>query len=62
MILEEEKKKSKYPVLIVDHLPESFGNIEKNDKVSTENISQNEQILLTLIAKIMVEITLNEEL
>ncbi len=58
----DEKRGNLYPILIVDNLPKDFGNIDKNNKVDAEKLTDSERILLTLIAKIIVEITLNEEL
>lgn len=59
---EEENQKKLYPVLIVDNLPKSFGKIDKNNTDIDKILSQNEKVLLTLIARIFIEITLNEEL
>jgi len=54
----EEEKKHLYPILIVENLPKDFGNVKNKD----EKLSQNEEILLTLIARIITEIIINEEL
>lgn len=59
---EGKKKKKLYPVLIVDNLPKSFGNIDKNDTDVSKKLSQSEEILLTLIAGIIVETILNDGL
>lgn len=55
-------KKKIHPVLIVDNLPQSFGNIEKNNRKKTPNFSKEEEYLLNLIARIAVEIFIKEEL
>lgn len=50
------------PVLIVDNLTKDFGiPIEKGEK-NEKNISKSEENLLTLIANVIVEIILKEEL
>ncbi|SFA58542.1 hypothetical protein SAMN04488511_11998 [Pedobacter suwonensis] len=58
----EKEKKILYPILIVDNLSKSFGKIDKTNTDTGEKLSQNEKFLLTLIARIFIEITLNEEL
>lgn len=62
MGVKKNKSKRSHPVLIVDNLPKSFGSIKKNDTNKKSNITENERILLTLLAGIMIEIILNEEL
>jgi len=59
---EKENEKRIYPVLIVDNLPKSFGKIDKNNTDVDKRLGHNEKVLLTLIARIFIEITLNEEL
>lgn len=56
------KKKKVYPVLIVENLQKSFGKIDKIDTKKQLKISKEEAILLNLIARIIVEIFIKEEL
>lgn len=58
----DRQKRNLYPVLIVDTLPKSFGKIDKIDTKKRPNISKEEAILLNLIARIIVEIFIKEEL
>ncbi|MFF5380057.1 hypothetical protein [Pedobacter suwonensis] len=48
------------PILLIENLDKSFGN--KKHKKTHNNISKEEEILLTLIANIIVEIIITEEL
>lgn len=50
------------PILIVDNLLIDNQITNKKDKVNDKEISQSEEILLTLIAEIVVEIILKEDL
>jgi len=51
------------PILIVEELPETFGSsLYRNNNKQPNNISEKEKIMLTLIANIIVEIALREEL
>ena len=51
------------PLLIVDNVDKSFGsNFDNSSNIIHENISNEEKILLTLIANIIVEIALKETL
>lgn len=61
-IFQKQKKKRYYPVLIVEQLPKAFGTIDKDDTEKPNKISKEEQIILTLIARIAVEIFIKEEL
>lgn len=61
-ILELKKPKHAYPILLVDNLTESFGDIDKDNKKNPMELTENERIMLTLIAKTMVEIIIKEEL
>lgn len=54
-------KRSIYPVLIVETLSKTFG-IDKIDNKKQPNISKEEGVLLNLIARIIVEIFIKEEL
>jgi len=56
------KKKKIYPVLIVENLPPTFGNIEKSNRRKASKFSKEEEYLLNLIARIAVEIFIKEEL
>ena len=56
------KRKSIYPVLIVETLPESFGKIDKNNRKKRQELAKEEEYLLNLIARIVVEIFIKEEL
>lgn len=56
------KKKRIYPVLIVENLPPTFGSIKKSDRRKDSKISNEEEYLLNLIARILVEIFIKEEL
>lgn len=61
--MEESEKKKNKPILIIDKLPISFGNtLDRNVKTQRPQISKDEEILLTLIANIIVEIALKEEI
>ncbi|MNK41367.1 hypothetical protein D3C87_600290 [compost metagenome] len=62
MKLIEDGKKRRRPLLILDRLPENFGNQLKNNKKNNYKLSHDEKILLTLIARIIVEIFIKEEL
>ncbi len=55
-------KNRNYPLLIVETLPKTFGKIDKIDTKKQPNISKEEGILLNLIARIIVEIFIKEEL
>ena len=61
-ILELKEKKALYPILMVENLPKSFDRIDKNDNKKPVKISKEEAILLNLIARIIVEIFIKEEL
>lgn len=51
------------PILIVEELPKTFGSsFYRNSKKQRSRISEEEKIMLTLIANIIVEIALREEL
>ena len=51
------------PILIVERLPETFGSsLYRNRKKQWSRISEDEKIMLTLIANIIIEIVLMEEL
>jgi hypothetical protein len=50
------------PILIVDHLTEHFGNPMQNRSENEIKTNKNEELLLTLIANVIVEILLKEEL
>jgi hypothetical protein len=49
-----------YPVLMVENLPETFGNIDKSNNKKSINVSKEEEYLLNLIARIAVEIIIKE--
>lgn len=51
-----------YPILLVENLHENFGQKDNNINNFDNSISKEEEILLTLIAEIIVEIILYEEL
>jgi len=55
------KKRSLKPVLIIDKLTKDFGKASKRRK-KVQDISENEKVLLTMIAKVIVEIIIKEEL
>ena len=57
-----EKRKGISPVLIIEHLSKDFGKPPKVDKKNLKTLTQNEEILLTLIANIIVDIIIKEEL
>jgi|GEM_PF-2442584 len=50
------------PILIVENLSNAPKIAEKTDRNNDQKISQSDEILLTLIAEIIVEIILNDEL
>jgi hypothetical protein len=58
-----DKKKAKLkPVLLIDNLSKEFGIIENNDEKKDKKVTKSEEILLTLIASVIVEIIIREEL
>lgn len=50
------------PILVVEHLTQDFGIPKQNPEESEKYINKNEENLLTLIANVIVEIILKEEL
>lgn len=56
------EKKSLKPVLIIDQLSKVFGSIPKEGKMVKNQIRKNEEIILTMIAKVIVEIIIKEEI
>lgn len=51
------------PILIVEELPKTFGSsLYRNNNKQQSKITEEENIMLTLIANIIVEIALREEL
>jgi len=62
----ETKTKSKNtikPILLIEELPGTFGSgLYRNSKKRRSKISEEEKIMLTLIANIIVELALKEEL
>ena len=50
------------PILVIDQLTEDFGIPLQKRKRNEKNISKSEENLLTLIANVIVEIILKEEL
>lgn len=56
------QKRNFYPVLIVETLPKSFGKIDKNNRKKRQEMAKEEEYLLNLIAIIVVEIFIKEEL
>jgi len=51
------------PILIVEKLPETFGtSLYRNSKKQRSRTSEEEKIMLTLVANIIFEIVLMEEL
>jgi len=57
------KKNRHKPILVIDNLPVSFGSdSQRNLKKRDYQIGKDEKILLTLIANIIVEIALKDEL
>ncbi|WP_316844472.1 hypothetical protein [Pedobacter psychrodurus] len=62
-MMEKKSKTRIKPILIIDELPETFGSSSyRNNKKLQNKISEEEKILLTLIANVIVEIALREEL
>lgn len=59
---EYRQKRNLYPVLIVETLPKSFGKIDKNNRKKRSEMAKEEEYLLNLIARIVVEIFIKEEL
>lgn len=57
-----DKKSKLQPVLLIDHLSSDFGTINKNDAENDKKIRESDKILLTLIASVVVEIVIREEL
>jgi hypothetical protein len=63
MKLKTEIKNILKPILIVEELPKTFGsNLYRNNNKKQSKITEEEKIMLTLIANIIVEIALREEL
>jgi hypothetical protein len=61
--MEKKSKPGIKPILIIDELPETFGSSSyRNSKKQQNKISEEEKIILTLIANVIVEIVLKEEL
>ncbi|WDF80771.1 hypothetical protein PQ469_12210 [Mucilaginibacter sp. KACC 22773] len=58
----DEKQKGIKPSLIIDKLSDKFGSAVKNRKKRDSQIAEDEKILLTLIAQIIVDIIIKEEL
>jgi hypothetical protein len=50
------------PVLLIDHLSKEFGIIDNNDGKKDKKVTKSEEVLLTLIASVIVEIVIREEL
>lgn len=57
-----KKKTNLRPILVIDQLTEDFGIPPQKRKKNEVNISKSEENLLTLIANVIVEIILKEEL
>ncbi|MDN3588455.1 hypothetical protein QWY86_17360 [Pedobacter aquatilis] len=63
MSTEKRETKRNNPILMIDKLPITFGNTpDKNVKTQLQQIGKDEKILLTLIANIIVEIALREDI
>jgi len=58
----EKQKKGLRPVLIIDHLTKDFGLKPEKGKRQKKEINKNEKVILTLIARVIVEIIIREEL
>jgi len=50
------------PILVIDQLTEDFGIPIQKRKKNEKNISKSDENLLTLIANVIIEIILKEEL
>lgn len=50
------------PILLIDKLEDHFGTANKKSENKTEKITPQEEILLTLIANVIVEIIISKEL
>jgi hypothetical protein len=63
MMTEKKSKTGMKPILMIDELPETFGSSSyRNMKKQENKITDEEKILLTLIANVIVEIILREEI
>lgn len=59
----QDVKKRIRPVLLVENISQSFGRSHyKKSKNNNHEVSDEEKILLTLIANVIVEIIIMEEL
>lgn len=61
-MLNDKKKAKLKPVLLIDHLSKEFGIIDNNDGKKDRKVTESEEVLLTLIASVIVEIVIREEL
>ena len=50
------------PILIIENLTNDFGIPSNKQEEKDKTVTQNEEILLTLIANIVVEIIIKEEI
>ena len=57
-----KKNRKARPILVIDQLTEDFGIPPQKRKKNEKNISRSEENLLTLIANVIIEIILKEEL
>ena len=60
--LHEDKNDKIKPILVIDHLARDFGVPLQRRAKNEKNIGKSEENLLTLIANVIVEIILKEEL
>ena len=60
--MDKTKKTGLRPVLIIDQLSKDFGKANIKSQKNVPKISEEEKILLTLIARIIVDIIIKEEL
>jgi|GEM_PF-2555878 len=63
MMTEKKSKTRMKPILMIDELPKTFGSSSyRNMKKQENKITDEEKMLLTLIANVIVEIILREEI
>jgi len=63
MMTEKKSKTRMKPILMIDELPETFGSsCYRNMKKQENKITDEEKMFLTLIANVIVEIILREEI
>ena len=60
--MSNKKSKGLVPILIVDNLSSDFGSNKGHSSKKEPEITENEKVLLTLIAQVIVDIIIKKEL